>query len=85
MRTAFGSLARNQICGVDQYGRGTYTAEGINELCEALKSATTLTSLKYASQLESLPTVNSPASAPRISASSQGHLKSDILGLWFLS
>jgi len=58
VRTTFGSLARNRICGVDKLS-GTYTAEGINTLCEALKSATTLTSLKYASQLESLPTVSS--------------------------
>ena len=63
-----GSLAGNALCGrfkdYDGYERGTYTAEGINALCEALKSATTLTSLKYASQLyasqlESLRTVNS--------------------------
>ena len=58
-----GSLANNSLCGlnIDQYGKmsGTYTVEGINVLCEALKSTTTLTSLKYASQLDSLPTVNS--------------------------
>ena len=55
----FGSLAGNFICGVDAYGNGTYTAEGINALCEALKSTTTLTSLKYASHFESIPIVNS--------------------------
>ena len=54
-----GSLAGSQICGVDRNGNGEYTAEGINALCEALKSTTTLTSLKYASPLESLPAVNS--------------------------
>ena len=57
-----GSLANNALCGaytVDYSTHGTYTAKGINVLCEALKSATTLTSLKYASQLESLLTVNS--------------------------
>ena len=48
----FRSLANNMLCGVSG-GFGTYTLEGINALCEALKSATTLTSLKYASQLES--------------------------------
>ena len=53
-----GSLADNALCGIHR-GSGTYTVEGINALCEALKSTTTLTSLKYASQLESLPTVNS--------------------------
>ena len=58
-----GSLANSALCGlyIDQYGvvHGTYTAEGINALCDALKGTTTLTSLKYASQLESIPTVNS--------------------------
>ena len=59
------SLNANQLCGIgiDMSGNGTYspgeyTTEGINALCEALKSATTLTSLKYTSQLESFPTVN---------------------------
>ena len=53
------------ICGINVYGGGTYTAEGINALCEALKGNSTLTSLRYAHQLEyssNLPTnsVNSP-------------------------
>ena len=48
-----GSLANNMLCGVTPSGNGTYTAQGINVLCEALKSTTTLTSLKYASHLES--------------------------------
>ena len=43
-----GSLADNMLCGVDYRGSGTYTAVGINALCDALKSTTTLTSLKYA-------------------------------------
>ena len=51
-----GSLANNMLCGIDYRGDGEFTAEGINTLCDALKSTTTLTSLKYASQLESLPT-----------------------------
>ena len=50
----FGSLADNVLCGVNEYGDGKYTTEGINALCDAVKSTTTLTSLKYASQLESL-------------------------------
>ena len=53
------SVASNVLCGIDFYGNGTYTTEGINALCEALKSTTTLTTLKYASQLESIPIVNS--------------------------
>ena len=54
-----GSLADNCICGIDERGRGTYTAESINALCKALKGNNNLTSLKYAHQLEyssNLPT-----------------------------
>mgnify|MGYP007018300735 CR=1 FL=1 len=49
------SLADNDLCGMKYFG-GMYTTEVslINALCEALKSTTTLTSLKYASQLEPL-------------------------------
>ena len=42
-----GSLSRNQLCGVDLRGQGTYTAEGITKLCEALKGSA-VTSLKCA-------------------------------------
>ena len=41
------SLAGNQLCGVGKYGGGTYTAEGINALCEGLKGSA-ITSLKCA-------------------------------------
>ena len=27
------------ICGIDKYGDGTYTAEGITALCEGLKGS----------------------------------------------
>ena len=47
-----GSLANNALCGIER-GRGTYTVEGINALCDALKGNSTITSLKYASQLKS--------------------------------
>ena len=40
-----GSLAVNQLCGVDHHGNGTYTTEGITKLCGALKGST-VTSLK---------------------------------------
>ena len=40
------SLADNVLCGV-KYGEGTYTAEGITKLCEALKGSA-VTSLKCA-------------------------------------
>ena len=52
------SLANTGLCGI-MHGSGTFFIEGINALCDALKGTTTLTSLKYASQLESIPTVNS--------------------------
>ena len=42
-----GSLANNQLCGIDSRGRGTYTAEGVTKLCEALKGSA-VTSLKCA-------------------------------------
>ena len=43
----FGSLAYNQLCGLDVNGRGNYTAEVITKLCEALKGSA-VTSLKCA-------------------------------------
>ena len=44
---SLGSLTSNQLCGLDDDGNGTYTAEGITKLCEGLKGST-LTSLKCA-------------------------------------
>ena len=41
------SLAANQLCGINSTGSGTYTAEGINALCEGLKGSA-ITSLKCA-------------------------------------
>ena len=41
-----GSLAKNCLCGVNEYGKGTYTVEAINKLSEAINASTTLTSLK---------------------------------------
>ena len=43
----FCSLSTNELCGLDQYGNGTYTAEGITKLCEGLKGSA-VTSLKCA-------------------------------------
>ena len=42
------SLANNQLCGLDGYGRGTYNAEGISKIAEMLAVNTTLQSIKYA-------------------------------------
>ena len=33
------SLSDNELCGVDKYGTGTYTAVGITALCEGLKGS----------------------------------------------
>ena len=44
---SFGSLANTQLCGLDLFGNGTYTAEGITKLCEGLKGST-VTSLECA-------------------------------------
>ena len=41
------SLANNHLCGLDDGGRGNYTAKGITKLCEALKGSA-VTSLKCA-------------------------------------
>ena len=43
------SLDVNQLCGLNYCGEGTYTAEGIIKLSEALKVNATLTSLRCAS------------------------------------
>ena len=42
-----GSLANNQLCGLDSWGDGTYTTEGIKRLCEGLKGSA-VTSLECA-------------------------------------
>ena len=41
------SLANNQLCGIDYWGHGTYTTDGIAKLCERLKGSA-VTSLKCA-------------------------------------
>ena len=56
---ALGSLANNQLCGLDQLGRGTYTTEGITKLCEALKGSA-VTSLKCATASECSPSCQRP-------------------------
>ena len=53
-----GSLASNALCGVGQFGGGTYNAEGITKLCEGLKGSA-VTSLECAAA----PSVRFPVSA----------------------
>jgi hypothetical protein len=42
-------LSGNQLCGLDLYGRGTYTAEGITAIADALRVNGGLTSLDLSS------------------------------------
>ena len=48
-----GSLANTALCGINMFGKDTYTTEGITKLCEALKGSV-VTSLKCATTLECL-------------------------------
>ena len=43
------NLSGNELCGLDKRGRGTYTAEGITAIADALKvtASITLVDLKY--------------------------------------
>ena len=58
-RPTHGSLGSNQLCGLNYRGEGTYPAEGITKLCEALKGSA-VTSLECAAA----PRVFAFASAP---------------------
>ena len=46
-------MANTALCGINYWGDGTYTTEGITKLCEALKGSV-MTSLKCATTLECL-------------------------------
>ena len=39
-------LSNNQLCGLDRFGRGTFTAEGITAIADALRVNGTLTKIK---------------------------------------
>ena len=39
------NLSGNQLCGIDIFGDGTYTAEGITAIADALKVTPSLTRL----------------------------------------
>ena len=38
-------ISNNHLCGLDEFGRGTYSAEGINAIADALRVNASLTSL----------------------------------------
>jgi hypothetical protein len=46
------SLDDNALCGVNEYGDGTYTAEGIIKIAEALKINTSITSIRQAGSFQ---------------------------------
>ena len=52
-------LRNNQLCGLTTWGSGTYTAEGIVQIAEALKVNKTLQSIEYAA--EPNPSTNQPS------------------------
>ena len=39
-------LSRNQLCGLDLWGEGTYTAEGITAIADALKVTPSVTQVR---------------------------------------
>jgi len=39
------NLSANQLCGIDMFGNGTYTAEGITAIADALKVTAPMTHL----------------------------------------
>ena len=43
-------MDHDQLCGVDQFGRGTFTTEGITALCDGLKQSK-VSSLRCVGQL----------------------------------
>ena len=45
MLTSQLNLSYNQLCGLDPYGRGTYTAEGITAIADALKVTPSVTKI----------------------------------------
>ena len=43
-------LAQNQLCGLDEYRGGTYTADGIIAIMEMLRTNSTIQTLEYAAR-----------------------------------
>ena len=60
---ALGSLCGNQLCGVNWEGEGTYTADGITKLCEALKGSA-VTTLECAPALRVFAFLSMPIDTP---------------------
>jgi len=47
-------LSENQLCGLDYLGRGTYNAEGITAIADALRVTASLTSVRSPAHQNSL-------------------------------
>ena len=52
-------MSNNQLCGLDYHGNGTYTSEGITELCDGLKGSA-VTWLKCAATPDGLLSCQRP-------------------------
>ena len=58
MLTSQLDLRHNQLCGLDKYGRGTYTAEGITAIADALKVTASITSVNVLSNKLDMESAN---------------------------
>ena len=45
-------LSENKLCGIDEYGRGTYTAEGITAIADAMGVSHSLTQVQLDTALD---------------------------------
>ena len=45
------SLGGSKLCGLDEFGQGTYTTEGIIKIAEMLEANSSITALEYATHL----------------------------------
>ena len=61
---ALRSLSRNALCGINQYGEGTYTDKGIIQISEALKVNQTLQSIEYAAKIKPVHHIDLCTSGP---------------------
>ena len=66
------SLDANALCGIDEDGEGTYSAEGIVAISEMLKVNTTLQSIRCVAHVRFLADVSSPCQCS-VSAHSSDH------------
>ena len=58
------SLDSNELCGINRFGWGTYTAEGITKIAEMLQVNGTLQSIKCVAIPEFQPKVSAATDTP---------------------